>query len=109
MPILHGGRPAGCLGDLSLEPGALIPLPPPDPVIMGVPNILMKFRPVGTLTANQSHGPVTLGVPYPTILLGGRPSWPVGSMDNCPIPNAPPPAGPGTPHLVGILMPPGAI
>lgn len=55
------------------------------------------------------HGPPTLGAGAPTVLIANRPAWRVGDNHTCPIPNAPPPAGPGTPHGPGITSPPGAI
>ena len=48
------------------------------------------------------HGSPLLGKGCPTVLIGNMPSWRVGDQHTCPIPNAPPPAGPGTPHGPGI-------
>lgn len=55
------------------------------------------------------HGPPLLGAPCPTVLIGKKPAWRVGDQHTCPIPNAPPPVGPGTPHGPGITAPPGAL
>jgi uncharacterized Zn-binding protein involved in type VI secretion len=55
------------------------------------------------------HGPPTMGAGCPTVLISNRPAWRVADNHVCPIPNAPPPVGPGTPHGPGITMPPGAI
>ncbi len=55
------------------------------------------------------HGPPILGAPCPTVLIGKKPAWRVADMHTCPIPNAPPPAGPGTPHGPGVTAPPGSI
>jgi len=65
-------------------------------------------KPAAQLAGNLLHGPPTTGVGSPTVYLGGRPAWRVADQHTCPIPNAPPPAGPGTPHAVGITSPPGA-
>lgn len=66
-------------------------------------------KPAGQITDNLVHGPPTLGAGCPTVLIGNRPTWRVGDNHTCPIPNAPPPAGPGTPHGPGITAPPGAL
>jgi len=55
------------------------------------------------------HGPPVLGPGCPTVLIGGKPAWCVGHQHTCPIPNAPPPAGPGSPHGPGVTGPPGAV
>ncbi|GIV60316.1 MAG: hypothetical protein KatS3mg043_1405 [Rhodothermaceae bacterium] len=55
------------------------------------------------------HGPPLLGPGYPTVLIGGKPAWRVGDQHTCPVPNAPPPAGPGTPHGPGLTAPPGTL
>jgi len=66
-------------------------------------------KPSGQLASSLMHGPPVLGVGCPTVLISNRPAWRVADNHTCPIPNAPPPAGPGTPHGPGITMPPGAI
>lgn len=66
-------------------------------------------KPAAYLTASTMHGPPLLGPGCPTVLIAGQPAWRVGDNHTCPIPNAPPPAGPGTPHGPGITMPPGAV
>lgn len=65
--------------------------------------------PAATITANQMHGPPILGTGCPTVLIGNLPAWRVSDQHTCPVPNAPPPVGPGTPHGVGITQPPGAV
>ncbi len=66
-------------------------------------------KPAGRLADNVVHGPPVLGAPCVTVLIGGKPTWQVADQHTCPIPNAPPPVGPGTPHGPGITSPPGAI
>lgn len=66
-------------------------------------------KPAGQIADSLMHGPPTLGAGCPTVLIANRPAWRVGDNHTCPIPNAPPPAGPGTPHGPGITSPPGAI
>jgi uncharacterized Zn-binding protein involved in type VI secretion len=66
-------------------------------------------QPAARLGDNTMHGPPLLGAPCPTVLIGGQPAWRVGDQHTCPIPNAPPPAGPGTPHGPGMTAPPGAF
>lgn len=66
-------------------------------------------KPAAQLVSNLMHGPPTTGAGGPTVIIANRPAWRVADQHTCPIPNAPPPAGPGTPHAVGITMPPGAI
>lgn len=65
--------------------------------------------PAARLGDPMMHGPALIGAPCPTVLIGGKPAWRVGDQHTCPIPNAPPPAGPGTPHGPGITAPSGAI
>lgn len=65
-------------------------------------------KPAAQLGSNTVHGPPLLGPGCPTVLISNRPSWRVADNHTCPIPNAPPPAGPGTPHGPGITMPPGS-
>lgn len=50
-----------------------------------------------------------MGAPCPTVIIGGKPAWRVGDQHTCTVPNAPPPAGPGTPHGPGTTMPPGSV
>lgn len=38
--VLVGGLPAAGLGDQVVEPGAIVPLPPPNPILMGAPTVL---------------------------------------------------------------------
>jgi len=38
---LIGGKPAARMGDIVMEPGALIPLPPPNTIAMGCPTVLI--------------------------------------------------------------------
>jgi uncharacterized Zn-binding protein involved in type VI secretion len=38
---LIGGKPAACLGDIVTEPGAIIPLPPPNNIVQGEPTVLI--------------------------------------------------------------------
>jgi len=66
-------------------------------------------QPAARIGDNTLHGPPLLGAPCPTVIIGGKPAWRIGDQHMCPIPNAPPPAGPGTPHGPGITMPPGAL
>ena len=68
----------------------------------------MSF-PATTITASTVHGPPILGAGCPTVLIGGKPAWRVGDTHTCPMVNAPPPAGPGTPHGPGITLPPGSV
>ena len=65
--------------------------------------------PGARLCDNLLHGPPVMGAPCPTVLIGGKSAWRVGDQYTCPIPNAPPPAGPGTPHGPGITSPPGSV
>lgn len=65
--------------------------------------------PAARVADSTMHGPPILGTPCPTVIIGGKPAWRVGDQHTCPIPNAPPPAGPGTPHGPGITTPPGAV
>jgi uncharacterized Zn-binding protein involved in type VI secretion len=66
-------------------------------------------KPAGQIADNLMHGPPTLGAGCPTVLVQNRPAWRVADNHTCPIPNAPPPVGPGTPHGPGVTMPPGSI
>lgn len=65
--------------------------------------------PAARLGDSTVHGPPLLGVGAVTVLIGGKPAWRVGDTHTCPLINAPPPVGPGTPHVTGITMPPGAL
>ena len=38
---LIGGKPAACMGDIVMEPGALVPLPPPNNIVMGEMTVLI--------------------------------------------------------------------
>lgn len=66
-------------------------------------------QPAARLSDSTMHGSPLLGAACTTVLIGNMPAWRVGDQHTCPIPNAPPPAGPGTPHATGITMPPGAV
>ncbi len=65
--------------------------------------------PAATLTSNTTHGPPVVGVGCPTVLIGGKPAWRVTDQHTCPVPNAPPPVGPGSPHGPGVTAPPGTV
>lgn len=65
--------------------------------------------PAARLGDSLMHGPPILGSPCPTVIIGGKPAWRVGDQHTCPVPNAPPPAGPGTPHGPGMTLPPGSV
>lgn len=38
---LIGGKPAACMGDIVMEPGALVPLPPPNTIVAGEMTVLI--------------------------------------------------------------------
>src|SRR3982751_3975647 len=38
---LIGGKAAACLGDIVMEPHALVPLPPPNNIVQGEPTVLI--------------------------------------------------------------------
>jgi uncharacterized Zn-binding protein involved in type VI secretion len=38
---LIGGKPAACMGDIVMEPHALVPLPPPNTIVKGEPTVLI--------------------------------------------------------------------
>jgi hypothetical protein len=40
LTTIIGGKPAACLGDIVMEPHALVPLPPPNPIVQGEPAVL---------------------------------------------------------------------
>src|SRR5215468_5779033 len=61
-------------------------------------------RPAARLSDTTSHGSSLLGAACTTVLIGGKPAWRMGDQHTCPIPNAPPPAGSGTPHGPGNTM-----
>ena len=65
-------------------------------------------QPAARIGDSTMHGSPLLGGACVTVLIGGKPAWRVGDQHTCPIPNSPPPAGPGTPHGPGITLPPGA-
>ncbi|MFQ5571280.1 MAG: PAAR domain-containing protein [Rhodothermales bacterium] len=65
--------------------------------------------PAATITSSPMHGPPVLGAGCPTVLIGNKPAWRVTDQHTCPVVNAPPPAGPGSPHGPGITAPPGCI
>jgi len=62
-------------------------------------------KPAARLGDTTMHGSPLLGVPCPTVLIGGKPAWRGTDQHTCPIPNAPPPVCSGTPHGPGITMP----
>lgn len=64
-------------------------------------------QPAARIADAALHGPPLLGPGCPTVLVANMPAWRVGDQHTCPMVNAPPPAGPGTPHGVGMTMPPG--
>lgn len=66
-------------------------------------------KPAARLGDTTMHGPPITGPPCSTVLIGGQPAWRVGDQHTCPIPNAPPPSGPGTPHGPGVTSPPGSV
>lgn len=66
-------------------------------------------KPAAQIADSAMHGPPTLGVGCPTVLVQNRPAWRVADNHTCPMVNAPPPAGPGTPHGPGLTAPPGSI
>lgn len=66
-------------------------------------------QPAARIGDPMMHGPPLMGAACMTVLIGGKPAWRVGDQHTCPVPNAPPPAGPGTPHGPGITLPPGAF
>lgn len=41
LTVIIGGKPAACLGDIVMEPKALLPLPPMNPIIQGEPTVLI--------------------------------------------------------------------
>jgi len=66
-------------------------------------------QPAARLGDSTMHGSPLLGAACTTVLICNQPAWRVGDQHTCPIPNAPPPAGPGTPHGPGVTLPPGAV
>lgn len=64
----------------------------------------MSF-PTATIVTPTMHGPPTLGVGCPTVIIGGKPAWRVTDMHTCPLPNP----LPGPPHGPGITSPPGCL
>jgi hypothetical protein len=38
---LIGGKPAACMGDIVMEPGAIVPLPPPNTIVAGEMTVLI--------------------------------------------------------------------
>lgn len=65
-------------------------------------------KPAARITDTPMHGPPIMGAGCTTVLIGGKPAWRVGDQHTCSVPNAPPPAGPGSPHGPGITAPPGS-
>lgn len=57
--------------------------------------------PAATITMPTMHGPPVLGAGCPTVLIGNKPAWRQLDTHTCPMVNAPPPVGPGTPHGPG--------
>ena len=66
-------------------------------------------KPAAQIADAALHGPPTLGPGCPTVLIQNRPAWRVADNHTCPMVNAPPPAGTGTPHGPGMTAPPGSI
>ena len=66
-------------------------------------------KPAAQIADSAMHGPPTLGPGCPTVLVQNRPASRVADNHTCPMVNAPPPAGPGTPHGPGLTAPPGSI
>jgi len=62
-------------------------------------------KPAARLGDSTSHGSPLLGAACMTVLIGGKPAWRIGDQHTCPIPNAPPPVGTGTPHGPGVTTP----
>ena len=62
--------------------------------------------PAATVTSSTMHGPPVLGPGCPTVLIGKKPAWRMTDPHTCPMVNAPPPAGPGTPHGPGAVTTP---
>jgi uncharacterized Zn-binding protein involved in type VI secretion len=62
-------------------------------------------KPAARLSDTTMHGSPLLGACATKTLIGSLPAWRGMDQHTCPIPNAPPPAGPGTPHMTGITMP----
>lgn len=42
VTVLVGGMPAARLGDQIMEPAAVVPLPPNNPILSGAPTVLIK-------------------------------------------------------------------
>jgi len=62
----------------------------------------MSF-PAARVGDSTMHGPPILGKGCPKVLIGNRPAWRMGGdTHTCPMVNAPPPVGPGTPHATGF-------
>ena len=59
-------------------------------------------KPAARLGDTTMHGSSLMGAACMTVLIGGKPAWRMGDVHTCSIPNAPPPAGPGTPHGPGV-------
>jgi uncharacterized Zn-binding protein involved in type VI secretion len=55
-------------------------------------------KPAARVEDTTSHGSPLTGVGCLTVLIGGKPAWRINDVHTCTIPNAPPPAGTGTPH-----------
>lgn len=62
--------------------------------------------PAATLTHTPMHGPPIVGKPSVTVMIDNIFCWQMTDQHTCPMVNAPPPAGPGTPHGPGITQPP---
>lgn len=58
----------------------------------------MPGMPAATVTSSTMHGPPVLGPGCPTVLIGKKPAWRMTDVHTCPLVNAPPPTGPGSPH-----------
>src|SRR5262249_20181437 len=61
-------------------------------------------RPAARRLDRTQHGPPLNGAGAPTVKIGHRNAWRVGDFHSCSMMNAPPPAGPGTPHGGGAVL-----
>jgi uncharacterized Zn-binding protein involved in type VI secretion len=52
--VLIGGKPAARMGDIVTEPGAIIPLPPPNTIAMGCPTVLIGMGGGGGCPAGET-------------------------------------------------------
>jgi len=52
--VLIGGKPAARVGDIVTEPGAIIPLPPPNTIAMGCLTVLIGMGGGGGCPAGET-------------------------------------------------------